>query len=170
MIHSTNSSEDPVGGRNGSKASRSGFTLMELLVVISIIAVLAGLLLPVLGAARRRAKRLHAESDVDQLVDAWLAYRLDYRRFPDPKITMMNSNAIAILRGAGPQNPNGYNYMDFRSTTKYFCDPWSKDGSTEEGVYRVELGTMDNVAVAVWSVGPDRANDTDDDIRSWRED
>jgi len=55
-----------------------GFTLVELLVVIAIIAILAGLLLPVLQNARDSADTIYCMNSIDQLVTAANLYTLDY--------------------------------------------------------------------------------------------
>jgi prepilin-type N-terminal cleavage/methylation domain-containing protein/prepilin-type processing-associated H-X9-DG protein len=60
----------------------SGFTLVELLVVISVIAVLISLLLPSLGAAREAAVRTSCANNLRQVGVMLSAYYADHGSLP----------------------------------------------------------------------------------------
>jgi prepilin-type N-terminal cleavage/methylation domain-containing protein len=85
----------------GSKSLRTGscrgFTLIELLVVVALIALLAGLLLPVLAAARKKGSEATCTSNLRQIGAAMQMYLQDYSTRP-PHIFDLNGGYVKSNR------------------------------------------------------------------------
>jgi prepilin-type processing-associated H-X9-DG protein/prepilin-type N-terminal cleavage/methylation domain-containing protein len=88
----------PVRNRKGVPAPRA-FTLVELLVVIGIIALLIGILLPALGAARRQARTVQCASAMRQFGQANAIYVSEQKGWCVPVKTAANSNNDKALYG-----------------------------------------------------------------------
>jgi prepilin-type N-terminal cleavage/methylation domain-containing protein/prepilin-type processing-associated H-X9-DG protein len=86
-------------GQPSGRGSRLGFTLIEMLVVIAIIAVLTALLVPAVMAARKAAMTAECQSNLRQLGAAIIQYRDQNGAYPQyraeyPPIT----NAYGVVR------------------------------------------------------------------------
>ncbi len=75
--------------KNSATRRASGFTIIELLVVVSIIALLVGILLPAIGKARDQAKQTQSLTNLRQLGTGHASYGADWN---DRQFTMVNDN------------------------------------------------------------------------------
>lgn len=77
-----------------------GVTLVELLVTISIIAVLAGMLLPALGVARESARRTACSNNVSQVALGMIAYDMERSGLPGWRNSVSRYTEAKVAAGA----------------------------------------------------------------------
>ncbi len=100
----------------------NGFTLIEVLVVISIIGILAAFILPNLTGVRGRASDTQAKNNLNQLKSALRLYYNDAQTYPDVAGETACSNA-AISGAVAP-----YLDSDVIPTTCMYLDQESANG------------------------------------------
>ena len=123
----TNPKRIPRPGTRGGK-----FTLIELLIVIAIIAILAGMLLPALNAAREKARNATCINKMKQLNLAAFHYTQDYQEwivpskaeyFTDPNCywTSILSGRNGITAGFGVHwDSTAKNFKDFSCPSRKY--------------------------------------------------
>ena len=76
---------------------QTAFTLVEMLVVVAIIAILIGILIPVVGRAKTKAKVATAKVEMAGLEMAIKSYKTDYNRWPCPKSRKPGSGSTWVM-------------------------------------------------------------------------
>jgi prepilin-type N-terminal cleavage/methylation domain-containing protein len=117
------------------KAREGAFTLVELLVVISIIGMLAGLMSVAIPKAMESGKKAKAKGELTAIVAAVKAYKQEYGRWPGNNNTSSDQSfegddskyLLAALSGTNNtlvENPKTVRFLEGADTDGTMKDPW----------------------------------------------
>ncbi|MBU4274133.1 MAG: type II secretion system GspH family protein [Planctomycetes bacterium] len=123
----------------------AAFTLLEMMLVIGIIVILAGLLFPVIIGASKHAKEKQASAETRTILMAIKAYRQEYGKWPaqtqaTQDVTYITNNYLVIQPLLGknilddngkPTNPKNKIFLNLQVNTNNnpdyagnYLDPW----------------------------------------------
>ncbi len=97
-----------------------GFTLIELMVVVVILGILAGLIIPKIMGKPEEAKKLKARMQIEQLEQSLKLYYLDNGEYPT---TEQGLNAL-VEKPATEPVPKRWKEGGYLEKKKIPADPW----------------------------------------------
>ena len=104
-------------------SGRRGFTLIELMVVVTILAVLAALIVPRVVGRTDDARVAAARQDIATLMNALKLYRLDNGRYP----TSEQGLRALVEKPTVDPIPNNWKAGGYLEATTVRQDPWKND-------------------------------------------
>ena len=132
---------------------RDGFTLIEVLIVLAILALIIGLVTTNLMKAKARADNDVAKIQVKAVEDALEMYFLDH----DGDYPQGGISALMTSPGGDPKWKGPY----FKGN-KAPTDPWNNPIQYQNPGTHKQDGSPD-----VWSMGKDKQSNTADDLTNW---
>ena len=139
----------------GMEKNKTGFTLLEMVVVLAVIIVLSGLILPQVNRVITKARIAKAQAELEHIKSAMLAYKEDVGELPPAGSTPSEGNLdgsdaeSALLSDDGSTGWNGP-YLDSSIGT----DPWGNHYRYEDND-----GRSGRPISYLLSYGPDGAKD-----------
>jgi general secretion pathway protein G len=139
--------------KKNKRLNHRGFTLIELMVVIVILGILAGLIMPRIMGAPEKAKRQKARIQIEALETALKMYKLDNGTYP-------SSLQGLTEQPEGAKNWRKGGYLEKGKVPK---DPWGNDFAyqmpgTHGGDYDISSYGADGVS---------GGEDDNKDVNSW---
>ena len=121
-----------------ARGRRKGFTLIEMMVVIMIMAILGTIVLGVTGYASRKAASSRAHAELQQIKNGLEGYRMAKGRYPKADEWISARNSLT-----------NYNAEVSAIVANQWMDPWGREYVFE---------SLGNYQFRLWSYGPDTNN------------
>lgn len=136
----------------------SPFTLIEILAVIAIVVIVAGIVIGGAGAAQRKAAEAKARSEISKFEIAVQQYKRDHGYLPQDDSLSDNKITRNFLQGLD------LNLDELRFSGSNWRDPFGQP-------YRYQQpGSENSDSYDVWSFGADGEDGTADDIGNFSAD
>lgn len=127
---------------------KQGFTLVELLVVIGIIAVLIAIIMPSLARAREQAKQIQCLSNLRQLSAAFISYTFANRgKFPRPSVDELPEDWFYWQSNRDPNDSRILPYLSGYFIADLFRCPSDNNLESHQNGYIYSYSVNENICV-----------------------
>jgi len=138
--------------------NQRGFTLIELMVVIVILGILAGLIIPRIMGRPEEARRMKARVQIESIETALKLYKLDNGSYPS---TEQGLEALVEAPSVG-QLPRAWRDGGYLEKGRVPKDPWDN-----EFIYLSPGVNSDFDLISYGADGEPGGEDTDKDVTNW---